>query len=434
MNVLTMIAPPPVTPMPALTTDQQAVADAFLGFILNTEAKEMVISGPAGSGKTFLTQYLIRAAESQKQLLKLLTNKDKELNLLFTATTNKAVVVMEEALQKSTRTIHSLLGLKVYEDYSSGDTKLSKTPNTKEIFNSIVFIDECSLIDYRLLGIIREMTTNCKVIYIGDQYQLLPVRCSESPVFGSVANQHFLSTIKRQIIDSPIIRTADRIKEAIMVKQGIELLSDGNVVERISMKQMKPLLDQIFTDPDIHENHCRVIGWTNNRVQDFNDHIRKLTQSTVEFTAGERVITNKPILTGTGMTVANTDEILTVTSVGAISNYQGIAVRNYELNHKIYVYQPLDQAEANNRIKVLAKAKDWPSYFNLKNVLSDLRAPFAITAHKSQGSTYNTVFIDLEDIGRNNKWNEVARLLYVAVTRASHKVYLVGDLPARYTH
>jgi superfamily II DNA or RNA helicase len=39
--------------VPILTPDQQSVADAFLGFILNTEAKEMVISGPAGSGKTF---------------------------------------------------------------------------------------------------------------------------------------------------------------------------------------------------------------------------------------------------------------------------------------------------------------------------------------------------------------------------------------------
>ena len=38
----------------------------------------------------------------------------------------------------------------------------------------------------------------------------------------------------------------------------------------------------------------------------------------------------------------------------------------------------------------------------------------------------------MTDIGRNNRPNEVARLLYVAVSRASHKVVLYGELPDKY--
>jgi hypothetical protein len=45
------------------------------------------------------------------------------------------------------------------------------------------------------------------------------------------------------------------------------------------------------------------------------------------------------------------------------------------------------------------------------NVIS-FRHPFAITSHKSQGSTYKSVFADTADLGRFS-----THALYVAVTR-----------------
>ena len=58
----------------------------------------------------------------------------------------------------------------------------------------------------------------------------------------------------------------------------------------------------------------------------------------------------------------------------------------------------------------------------------DLRAQHACTIDKSQGSTYAQVFIDLDDIAKCNISSQVARMCYVAVSRARHKVYLTGDL------
>ena len=63
--------------------------------------------------------------------------------------------------------------------------------------------------------------------------------------------------------------------------------------------------------------------------------------------------------------------------------------------------------------------------------MGDLRAPHACTAHKAQSATYKHVFIDLGDIGKCKSKNLMARLLYVACTRASHNVYLYGELPTR---
>lgn len=53
---------------------------------------------------------------------------------------------------------------------------------------------------------------------------------------------------------------------------------------------------------------------------------------------------------------------------------------------------------------------------------------YASTVNKSQGSTYDTVYIDLNDIGKCRDKDQVRRMLYVAVSRARHKVVFTGDI------
>ncbi|MFR7882316.1 MAG: AAA family ATPase [Christensenellales bacterium] len=53
-------------------------------------------------------------------------------------------------MQKETSTIHSLLGVNVIDDYESGKTKLKKSKKWNIIHDSIIFIDECSMIDSEL--------------------------------------------------------------------------------------------------------------------------------------------------------------------------------------------------------------------------------------------------------------------------------------------
>jgi ATP-dependent exoDNAse (exonuclease V) alpha subunit len=57
----------------------------------------------------------------------------------------------------------------------------------------------------------------------------------------------------------------------------------------------------------------------------------------------------------------------------------------------------------------------------------DLRAAYAQTINKSQGSTYDQVFIDLDDVSKCRNPNQLARMLYVAVSRARTRVYFTGD-------
>ena len=82
--------------------------------------------------------------------------------------------------------------------------------------------------------------------------------------------------------------------------------------------------------------------------------------------------------------------------------------------------------------KVLSKQKEWADYYELRDTYADLREKSACTVYKSQGSTYDFVFVDLDNIGTSFDAGQVARMLFVAISRARSKVYLYGSLPQRY--
>lgn len=81
-----------------LSPSQQAVVDAFPGYLLSKDT-EMTISGPAGTGKTFLVQYLTRMAPAQQKMVQLLDPTIKKRTFTYTATTNKAAEVLRSILQ-----------------------------------------------------------------------------------------------------------------------------------------------------------------------------------------------------------------------------------------------------------------------------------------------------------------------------------------------
>jgi hypothetical protein len=49
---------------------------------------------------------------------------------------------------------------------------------------------------------------------------------------------------------------------------------------------------------------------------------------------------------------------------------------------------------------------------------------YAITVHKSQGSTYNDVFIEYSNLAANKKESEKDKLLYTAITRSAQKLHI----------
>jgi len=50
--------------------------------------------------------------------------------------------------------------------------------------------------------------------------------------------------------------------------------------------------------------------------------------------------------------------------------------------------------------------------------------PFAVTTHKVQGSTYDSVGVNLADMSSAWKLNDQYRMMYVALSRAKNKCYV----------
>ena len=89
-------------------------------------------------------------------------------------------------------------------------------------------------------------------------------------------------------------------------------------------------------------------------------------------------------------------------------------------------------SDRDDAMKYYSSRKQWDRYFKLKGNFPDLRSVAASTTHKAQGSTYDTVIVDLADIGTCTNMEQTARMAYVALSRPKHRIFIRGQLPARY--
>lgn len=427
-----------------LSKSQQEIVDKFPGYLLSSD-REFTISGYAGSGKTFLVQYLTKMAPAQQKMVQLLDPSINPRSFTYTATTNKAAEVLRGTLQQHTATIHSTLGLRVMNDYKTGKQTLKQHKPPTSLDNTILFIDEASMINDQLLGSIRDAVrqyADCKIVYIGDAYQLPPVKEDTCPVFrAGMKNTYFLSEIQRQVEGSPIIQLSSKYREMLddTTLDWPVIPHDGETIFRYEDKESYfDALRTAFTAP--HEpDDLKIVAWKNSRVNEYNDWIRKLLGYTEAIQSGDIVTTNKPMFCNRAI-VAPTDYRMEVETVSRGKDrmdgrweVDGFWVTFKEWGSGVRVFRPQSWTDVNVLTKQLAKDKDWGPFFKIKEDWADLRPIHASTVHKAQGSTYKEVFIDLANIGTNTRWRDVVRLIYVAITRASHKVHLYGDITVNHT-
>lgn len=442
-----------------LSIDQQEATDKFSRFMQDDTLKSMSISGIPGCGKTFLTQELIKQTYDKHKLLQMITGIDGELNIYTTATTNKAAEVLSNTIKSECTTIHSLLKIRPIPD-GKGGMKLSKARDYSPTRNSLVIIDEASGIGKILFSMIMESLVDCKVLFVGDKYQTAEVGQTSCHVFdegvcdvtAELITPHRYGVGSIYNFGQQIRKTIDKLskmkmgsgpkdlntfglakwKEAEIFKCFEPIQITDEQMCYISGAMFKELIDRHYSAGD----NVKIVSWSNNAVQGYNSHVRKLFIDEECLTVGETVVTNKPIMSGK-TTLARTEQILRVTAVSEEIEYRGIMGRNITLDFKITEFQPNSQSDAKrvlDKVKTTAIKREgsWIDFYNLKEYLGDLRPTHASTAHKAQGSTYEYVFINLKDIGKCNCPQTVARMLNVAVTRAKTKVYLYGDLPTKY--
>lgn len=417
-----------------LTDDQKAAHAAFTAFMVSPD-KEMVISGPAGVGKSTLLKHLMQDQDHVK--IQQLLGDEAITDWRLSATTNKAAEVLQGSTGEEASTVHSLLGIQVRNDYKTGQTKLSRKPNAPILSNALLVVDECSMIDRTLDNLIDQSTYRCKILYVGDHCQMAPVMEDLSPVF-----QRNTPVELRQIVRSQhtpaITHLCQQLRATVETGAFNPIAAEPGVIDYLEPEAAMAEMKRFFVDdPEGLGRTARVLAYRNDQVIGFNNWIRSERGMPPNLTAGEWVISNAATcLIGSQSGRLRIEQEVSIIDVGEVVSFK--IASGVETPARIVttgqgeVWMAEDSAHVDALLKHYAKQQDWGPYFKIKENLADLRPRDAATVYKAQGSTYHTVFVDLKDIGRCTNPNQAARMLYVACSRPTHRICFIGDLPARF--
>lgn len=420
----------------------------FSKFLADKTARNMYITGMAGTGKT---------TSLAEQISYCQTN---EVSFIVLAFTHKACSVLASKLPEGSPivTLHSFLkkrpGVNVHATKRQ-HVQTSTKMGALEEAPSILFIDEFSMIgekDYLDLVELQD-SFNCKIVYIGDPYQLPPVQDSPAIVPSGKYVQRLVD-IKRT--DNPAIQsTLVNLVAYIKGEPPQPIASSDNLLRAVD------IVSHYIANPD--EDKV-MLAYTNQRVQELNAKIAGrlspvLNDTLYSPTTRETFIleanalpknvfqietVNGPLELGSKYKtlehlirmkkcsfLQDRNTGLTYAYIFGHANYnnmlaslQETAANSNLVIEKTHASKAADWARDNDCTALAAqRAKAWRDYLTFKDCVICLDFPYAMTVHKSQGSTYAHVYIDMEDISKSRA-PMYFTLTYVAISRASKFVYL----------
>lgn len=409
-----------------LSEDQQAAYDEIVQFLLDPNQPVMVLEGYAGTGKsTLISKFLNDIPKISKVNSILDPDSENKWDIVLTATTNKAAEALEHISNRQVITVYSLFGLIPMKNFQTNKTTLIRKNNVEWVTNKIIVIDEASFVDSELLDLIFRGADNCKILFIGDPSQLLMPTTVRPPVFSSGFPTAKLTKVVRQAEGNPIIELATAFRTTVNTGEFFSFRPDGQAIAHLPMEEFLEKIQQEFCRPDWRNNDSKVLAWTNKTVIAYNEMIRKHVQGEPQLQTGDYAVCNSFVSKG-GYKL-RTDQLVYISHMvpSAVHGIPGFMV---EVDRRETFFLP---ATLQDRRKAINEAKANENYSLIKHIEEtwiDLRAAYACTINKSQGSTYDKVFIDLNDVKNCRSNNTVARLLYVATSRARTAVYLTGDL------
>lgn len=430
----------------ALSEHQEDVKGEALE-ILET-SKRLVIRGSAGVGKTYMVDQLL------KDLAK---GIPRYKGIYCSAPTNKAVAVLagkitEQYPNLSLITAHSALKIGAKTDKNTGiktfEPVLSNNPKYHPLVGVALFvIDESSMIGEKMLEYIEEHATANKttVIFIGDDKQLNPVKEKDSPVFMQGYPEVELTEIVRQGAGNPIIKLSRNLSAIWELEPRLTEDGKGFVYTSDRDKIITRLAEINGTD------ELKYLAWTNPEVDKMNQEVReKIYTNPAKVELGESLIFDEPYgeyYTNQEIKV-NTLDIVDIPFKVYVEDMHKMVVNDVTL--KCYVINGKQVNEwgdgklkwigvfvlhedATNQFEALTKLLKyscinkklkWTTKNSFEDQFAKVTYNHAITVHKSQGSTYKQVILNIGNINRNPVPEEKQRLLYTGVTRASDLLIL----------
>lgn len=465
------------------TDDQLKAYNSLIKFInepYNPKDYKRALIGPAGTGKTYLVKALIKNCGLSYSTIGL------------AAPTHKACRVLGESIDIhniKVNTLQSDLGLRLnfdVEKFDIDNPPFDPKGRIKIGDYNLYIIDESSMINRGLLIFLEKICikNKCKIIYIGDGSQLAPVNERFSAAFKGVKTDE-LKQVVRQGDDNPVSYLLNLLRYDIehktfnflqyITNNRYKVNEDNTKGYKVcTSSEFEEIVYNNFNDEELTRNvdYAKVIAYTNNAVSAWNKFIRNAIIKDSE----KSVITkNDLIISYTTLVnqfneciIKNSEEYIlkdVVNYVHPTYSLKGFMVRFtaihggnntsplFILDHKDkftiaqYVKISREMIQDAKTAPIRFRAQRWKDYFKFKescliltNIISpvdgriefsrDLDYGFSLTAHKSQGSTFDTALVDVNDIvfdkfGKSYaNAEEINRRLYVACSRCRNKLYL----------
>lgn len=423
-----------------LNEDQKAAIAAVVQWLADDSSSMFTLYGSAGVGKTTTMRELAQSIEGR---------------VLFTAPTNKATKVLRETLANDDytpecSTIYSALGLVLD---TSGEFR--EIVNAKAIDltkYAAIIVDESSMVGGKLWPFLEiAMRAGIKFVFVGDRAQLPPVKEGESTVFSSSRECPKFELTKVVRHDNNILLVSQHIRRAIDLqfpKLNFGQFAGNGV--RIAGDNFEQL---ILADPESFLVNCKVVAWRNVMVAHYNKILRQAIygkMAKIPFLATERVVFAAPVAVTVTQKVGNkvvedrrvlahTDEEGIIESVEECPHPNHDDILCFQLTITVdcpearritaYALHPKGKQAYSAQLNELEgaarmKRSNWKYFWQFREDFHDIRPAYAITAHRSQGSTYRRTFVNWQDILSNPNRTEAIRCLYVACTRPREELIL----------
>lgn len=394
------------------------------GVILGLTEPVSIITGLPGTGKTTILSTLARAL------------RDRGEKILLIAPTGIASKRASVLTGMEAQTIHRAFGAGMPEEEKKENSDYEGVKREEEPLSNIstegsrlkekwkyhphnkreetvVIVDEASMVDLHLMWrILRGISNSCRVIFVGDINQLPPVGAGFSlkEIIDSekIPRVH-LKQVFRQGDGSGVTKIAHDIHAGVVPEENddykfYDFQNSSDALNLLIQKCKQLKLDGV----DFHvisPTHHGLLGVTN-----LNKELRSALNP---FFMGQQSlrIGKDEIRVGDRVMITQNDYELEVFN-GDIGVVEGI--------FKTHVQLVLKGTETLISLSIPRE-----------RVSQLLRLAYATTVHKSQGQEYHSIVMPL--VTEHGSKLLQRNLLYTAVTRASDKVYIMGDREAVYT-
>ena len=445
-----------------LLGDQAAAFDALKFFIDTTQGGMFLLDGYAGTGKTYLMNVVIHYV-----------NQNSHRQILVTAPTHKAVKVIRSYVKAAVdfATIHSALGLKEQiVGYGKQIFVRDKFAPCNLYDYQFLIVDETSMLADELFEEIQIFASRgLKVLFVGDSLQIPPVSKPDALPFDKdfrvLENIGYtkMEEIIRQKEGNPIIEHSFKIREFIYrplpVPDRTEYVTEHGRVTQIPaniadnyIREM--ILPEFKSEKFKHDSdHVKILAWRNKTVDKYNNMIREYIygqEALAKILPGERLIAMEPLIEDRAVIIHNSEEM-------EVADY---SIKTLEINEEDklnYYHAAVDVVREDTpytkfMVKILHEDSEelfdelleilrqyalskrqgtgeakmaWMDFYEFKKEFFTVRYSYAITCHKSQGSTYDIAVVLESDIDANHKIYEKNRILYTASTRPRQDLIII---------